>query len=176
MTLSLNEYQNEALRTAIYPEDRGLEYTTLGFASEVGELAGAWLGGDVNDVLSELGDNYWYLAAIAHSMGEALENVTVFADYDETIDFAPLDELFLLLAVQSGDIAGAVKKSIRDNGGELTEKQYDKVMDAIANALKVLDTLALHFDATPAGVQAKNLDKLADRQRRNVIGGSGDSR
>lgn len=176
MTLSLNEYQNDALRTAIYPEDRGLEYTTLGFASEVGELAGAWLGGDADDVLSEAGDNYWYLAAIAHSLGETLEGVTVFADYDETIDFAPLDELFLLLAVQAGDIAGSVKKAIRDNDGELSEGQYDKVTDAIANALKVLDTIVLHFDATPAGVQAKNLDKLADRAKRNVIGGSGDAR
>lgn len=176
MTLSLNDYQNEALRTAIYPENRGLEYTTLGFASEVGELADAWLHKQVADILAELGDNYWYLAAIAHSIGEALENVFVFARTNDDIAYMPLEELFVELAAQSGNIAGAVKKAIRDNGGELTEDKYDVVMDSIANSLLILDTLALHFDATPAGVQAKNLDKLADRQKRNVIGGSGDNR
>ncbi|ALY08519.1 MazG-like nucleotide pyrophosphohydrolase [Arthrobacter phage Thunderclap] len=176
MTISLNEYQNEAMRTAIYPEDRGLEYTTLGLLSEVGELNGAWLGGTATDILSELGDNYWYVAAIAHSLGEQLENVLVFANIDESVDFRPLDELFQLLTYYSGEIAGVVKKSIRDNDGQLTPEKYDKVIDLLANVLHVLDTLTLHFDGTPAGVQAKNLDKLADRQRRNVLGGSGDHR
>lgn len=176
MTLSLNEYQNEAIRTAIYPEDQGLAYTTLGLSSEVGELAEAWLRGRTSDVIKELGDNYWYVAAIAHVMGETLENVFVFANIDERIHYLDLEELFVELAVQAGEIAGASKKAIRDNGGVLTEVGYDKTMDALANTLVVLDTLALHFDSTPAGVQAANLDKLADRQRRNVIGGSGDNR
>jgi NTP pyrophosphatase (non-canonical NTP hydrolase) len=180
MTLSLNEYQNEAMRTAIYPEDRGLEYTALGFSSEVGELAEAWLNGKGREgtikVLSEAGDNYWYVSAIAHSLGEALESVFVFANVNESIDYMPLDDLFLELAVQAGNIAGAVKKAIRDNGGQLTDDKYDLVMDSLANSLKVLDNIVLHFNATPAGVQAANLDKLADRQRRNVLGGSGDNR
>ena len=176
MTLSLNDYQNEAMRTAIYPEDRGLEYTALGFASEVGELAEAWLFGKAPQVLSEAGDNYWYVSAIAHSLGEALESVFVFAKEDDRIDYMPIDELFLALAVQSGNITGAVKKAIRDNDGELTDDKYDLVMDSLANALKVLDNIVLHFGATPAGVQAANLDKLADRQKRNVIRGSGDNR
>lgn len=176
MTLSLNEYQIEAMRTAIYPEDRGLEYTALGFASEVGELAEAWLFKGAPEVLSEAGDNYWYLGAIAHSMGEELENVHVFAEEYNHIDYMPIDELFLALAVQAGNIAGAVKKAIRDNDGHLSDGLYTKVMDSISNALRILDNIVLHFDSTPAGVQAANLDKLADRQKRNVIGGSGDNR
>ncbi|ALY10152.1 MazG-like nucleotide pyrophosphohydrolase [Arthrobacter phage Rings] len=176
MAISLNEYQNEAMRTAIYPEDRGLEYTTLGLLSEVGELAGAWLGGEVKDILSETGDNYWYAAAIAHSLGEQLESVLVFANIDDSIDYKPLEELFPALSYYAGEIAGAVKKSIRDNDGELSTSAYNKIMDNLANVLNVLDTIALHFDATPAGVQTMNLDKLADRQRRNVLGGNGDNR
>ena len=184
MTLTLNEYQNEALRTAIYPEDRGLEYTTLGLLSEVAELIDAykrWEQDQNNDLAnedmrSETGDNYWYVAAIAHSLGEQLESITVWADTDPAIPFLELDELILLLASFAGNIAGFVKKAIRDNDGELSPKQFDGVVDALANILVILDEIALFFDSTPAGVQAKNLDKLADRQKRSVIGGSGDNR
>ncbi|ALY08422.1 MazG-like pyrophosphatase [Arthrobacter phage Amigo] len=188
MTISLNEYQNEAMRTAIYPEDRGLEYTTLGLLSEVAELIDAYKRWETvleeghptdnqkKEVLSELGDNYWYVAAIAHSMGERLEDVTIWAVPDPHISYLAIDELFLLLASYSGDIAGFVKKSIRDNEGALSPKQFDGIADSLTNVIAVLDEIALYFDATPAGVQAANLDKLADRQRRNVLGGNGDDR
>ena len=33
------EYQKEAHKTAIYPEERALEYLTIGLAGEVGEFA-----------------------------------------------------------------------------------------------------------------------------------------
>lgn len=184
MTLSLDEYQNDALRTAIYPEDRGLEYTTLGLLSEVAELIDKYMQWAQdqnseelkNEVLSELGDNYWYVAAIAHSMGERLSDVIVWNEPDQAIAYMSTDELLLLLASYGGDIAGFVKKAIRDNGGVLTSAQFDGVTDALTNVLAILDTIALFFDATPAGVQAKNLDKLASRQSRKVIGGSGDNR
>lgn len=84
--MNLTEYQNEAMRTAIYPVDRGLEYATLGLASEAGEVAGklkkvirdsdgvmsATTRADLTD---ELGDVLWYIAGVARELGVTLESV-----------------------------------------------------------------------------------------------------
>ena len=37
---NFDQYQDFTDETAIYPEDKGLEYTALGLASEAGEFAG----------------------------------------------------------------------------------------------------------------------------------------
>ena len=38
-TMTLNEYQQHALETAIYPENRRIIYPTLGLTGEAGEVA-----------------------------------------------------------------------------------------------------------------------------------------
>lgn len=84
--MELTAYQNEAMRTAIYPIDRGLEYAILGLTSEAGEIAGAYkkiirdkdgvLDADAFANLSkELGDVLWYAAAVARELGTTLEVV-----------------------------------------------------------------------------------------------------
>ena len=92
------------MKTAIFPEDQGLAYTTLGLAGEAGEIANKVKkvirdGRSTDGISDELGDVLWYLAAVANELGADL-----------------------------GDIAN------------------------------------------------NNLKKLADRQARNVLGGSGDNR
>ena len=37
--MTLNQYQEEALKTAIYPEDKKIIYPTLGLTGEAGEVA-----------------------------------------------------------------------------------------------------------------------------------------
>ena len=37
--MTLNEYQQHALETAIYPDDRRIIYPTLGLTGEAGEVA-----------------------------------------------------------------------------------------------------------------------------------------
>ena len=84
--MNLNDYQNESQRTAIYPLDRGIEYTALGLVSEAGEVAGKIKkvlrdnGGvfDVQakqDIAAELGDTLWYVAALARELGRSLDGV-----------------------------------------------------------------------------------------------------
>jgi NTP pyrophosphatase (non-canonical NTP hydrolase) len=82
--MELNTYQSEAMRTAVYPVDRGLEYATLGLASEAGEVAGKvkkvirdkdgiYTEADRKEIASEAADVLWYLAAIARELGTTLE-------------------------------------------------------------------------------------------------------
>jgi NTP pyrophosphatase (non-canonical NTP hydrolase) len=83
---SLNYYQNEALKTALYPKHRALEYTTLGLVSEAGEVAGKVkkiLRGDpgtltddyFSKIADELGDVLWYVATLADALHLTLDDV-----------------------------------------------------------------------------------------------------
>lgn len=74
----MNDYQEAAESTAIYPVARGLEYTALGLAGEAGEYAnkikkvirdGTY---DSDALAGELGDVLWYLAMAAKEIGVPL--------------------------------------------------------------------------------------------------------
>lgn len=82
--MKLDEYQQRANETAIYPE--GLNYPILGLAGEAGELCNKYKkilrdkGGeaDINDLgqlAKELGDVLWYVAQIATELDTDLETV-----------------------------------------------------------------------------------------------------
>ena len=79
--MRFNEYQEEASKTAIYPEQYKIVYPALGLAGEAGEVAekvkkhirdGVL---NVDDLKKELGDVLWYLAAIASDLGLNLDDV-----------------------------------------------------------------------------------------------------
>lgn len=79
--MEMNDYQEAARKTAIYPRARGLEYTALGLAGEAGEYANkvkkvlrdgpaAYNAMQLED---ELGDNLWYLSQCAEEIGTTLD-------------------------------------------------------------------------------------------------------
>ena len=85
--MKLNEYQELAMKTAIFPKRDSYSYTALGLAGEAGEIANKVkkfirdgydkeeLVAKQNEVLDELGDVLWYVAAVAEVMGSNLEAV-----------------------------------------------------------------------------------------------------
>ena len=86
--MNLNAYQNEAMRTAIYPIDTGIEYTTLGLVGEAGEVAnkvkkvlrdnnGYFTEDAKKAIADELSDTLWYCAALARELGYPLESLAV---------------------------------------------------------------------------------------------------
>lgn len=74
-------FQEECLKTAIYPKQQGLAYTALGLASEAGEYAGKIKKGirdgtfDDKAAADELGDVLWYVATAAHELGYDLDEL-----------------------------------------------------------------------------------------------------
>ena len=83
--------------------------------------------------------------------------------------------LLLGLVGESGEIAEKVKKVIRDENSdfskldELFEKELGDVLWHIA-------VLAAYFDIPLEKIAQQNIEKLASRQKRGKISGSGDSR
>lgn len=108
--MELNAYQSEAMRTAIYPIDRGLEYAVLGLTSEAGE------------------------------------------------------------------VAGKLKKIIRDKDGVLTAEDRINIGDEAGDVLWYLAAVARELDTTLEVLAQRNLNKLSDRASRGVLKGNGDSR
>lgn len=85
--MNFNEYQNEAVKTAIYPEagtgsKLALAYVGLG-CGESGEVQGKikkYLRGDYEltkenrlEILKEIGDGLWYYALICEELGFDLD-------------------------------------------------------------------------------------------------------
>lgn len=84
---TLNQYQQAALETAIYPDAMRIIYPALGLNGEAGEVADKVKkiirdrGGDFTDedalrgILAELGDCLWYVAVMASDCGFSLQEV-----------------------------------------------------------------------------------------------------
>lgn len=83
---TLNQYQNEAMRTAIWPIDKGMDYLAPALAGEAGEVASEWAKAVRDDgavitserriaMLAECGDTLWVIAGLARELGSDLESV-----------------------------------------------------------------------------------------------------
>jgi NTP pyrophosphatase (non-canonical NTP hydrolase) len=73
--MTLNEYQELATATAIFPEENAIAYLTLGLNGEAGEVAEKikkhFRDGrpiDRAELIKELGDVLWYTAVLANQL------------------------------------------------------------------------------------------------------------
>jgi NTP pyrophosphatase (non-canonical NTP hydrolase) len=81
---NLNNYQMQAKKFAIYPEDMKVVYPALGLAGEAGEVADKVKkiyrdGRDDSrfkgEIAQEIGDVLWYCAVLANDLGFSLQQV-----------------------------------------------------------------------------------------------------
>lgn len=79
------------------------------------------------------------------------------------------------LASEAGELAGKLKKVLRDSGGDLTS-QRDAMVDELGDVLWYVSAVARDLGFRLSTVASRNLQKLSDRAARGVIGGSGDKR
>jgi NTP pyrophosphatase (non-canonical NTP hydrolase) len=86
--MDFNEYQKEAVKTAIYGTGNKVIYPVLGLCGEAGEVAekvkkilrdknGAYDPEDFEAIKKELGDVLWYIANIANDLDLSLDGVAL---------------------------------------------------------------------------------------------------
>ncbi len=84
--MTINEYQEHALSTAIYPEQSRIIYPTLGLTGEAGEVSDKvkkilrdnsqeFTPEKKEEIAKELGDVLWYCATLARDLGYDLDTV-----------------------------------------------------------------------------------------------------
>lgn len=95
---------------------------------------------------------------------------------DGTFHEVPLIYATLGLASEAGEVAGKVKKVIRDCNGVYSPQVIASLIDEIGDNVWYLATLADELKSSLAYAAIQNNVKLLDRMKRNVLGGSGDER
>jgi len=88
------------------------------------------------------------------------------------------------LANEAGEVAGVVKKIIRDDASlntslthhEVARMNQEKILAELGDVLWYLAAVAKEYNLKMSDVAQYNLDKLKDRAERGVIKGSGDNR
>lgn len=85
------------------------------------------------------------------------------------------------LTGEAGEVAGKVKKLIRDKGYQGDVRVYDEetknaIIDELGDVLYYIAACATELDIDLSEVARRNTQKLADRLARGVIKGSGDKR
>ncbi len=80
------------------------------------------------------------------------------------------------LASEAGEVAGKLKKVIRDAEGKLSAEQRERLLAEVGDVLWYVAAICTELGAPLEAVARANLDKLALRAERQVIGGDGDDR
>ena len=84
--MTLNEYQQKALETAVYPQEFKIIYPSLGLTGEAGECSdkvkkvirdngGQFTEEKRLELAKEIGDVLWYCATFANDIGFDLETI-----------------------------------------------------------------------------------------------------
>lgn len=189
--LTLNAYQAAAMSTAL-PTSLNMAYMAYGLVNEIGELQEKLISNTPGiltseETLKELGDVLWYIAGVSQIRGWKLSEVVL----DDTTDIAISEyavgeesevlasesgqesciKLSIGLTIAAGNLCGALKKEIRDN----THKP-DVEKEALRRIFQISVMLAKVMSSTLEHVAIANIEKLASRKARGVIGGNGDNR
>jgi NTP pyrophosphatase (non-canonical NTP hydrolase) len=77
---------------------------------------------------------------------------------------------------EAGEVADKLKKVLRDKGGVLSDTDKLNVSKEIGDVLWYVAVLCAELNADLNAVAEGNLAKLASRQERGVLSGSGDDR
>lgn len=78
------------------------------------------------------------------------------------------------LASEAGEVAGKVKKYIRDGGDYRV--MHEELAKELGDVLWYVSAIAKDIGYDLSVIASMNLDKLSDRQSRGKIQGSGDNR
>lgn len=80
------------------------------------------------------------------------------------------------LAGEAGEVCNKTKKVMRDHDGMMPESLRNNVIDELGDVMWYVAAYASELDVTLEEVCRRNLNKLHDRQDRDVLKGEGDNR
>lgn len=87
-----------------------------------------------------------------------------------------LEYLGLGLASEAGEVAGKIKKVLRDNAGVLTPEKSDEIADELGDVLWYLAQAGSVIGWDLHDIAMRNQRKLQSRSARGTLVGSGDTR
>lgn len=91
-------------------------------------------------------------------------------------DYLMLDYAITGLASEVGELAGHLKKTMRDDFGTITIDRRHKMLDELGDVLWYVARVAHELGLSLNQIANQNLVKLADRKERDKLHGSGDDR
>lgn len=80
------------------------------------------------------------------------------------------------LVGEAGEVAEIIKKLIRDYNGDLTKLDKQNMSKELGDVMWYVAALADHLGLKLSDIVEQNTTKLASRQKRGVLGGSGNDR
>lgn len=110
------------------------------------------------------------------NINEYQEEVKKTAIYPNQNSFEGLKYVALGLTEESGEIAGKIKKCIRDSNSILSTENRALLLKEGGDVLWYLSQFCVELGITLEELAQVNIDKIRDRQARNVVRGSGDTR
>jgi NTP pyrophosphatase (non-canonical NTP hydrolase) len=90
---------------------------------------------------------------------------------DKAVEYTALG-----LVSEAGEVAGKVKKVIRDADGVFSVEKSAEIADEVADVIWYCARILAELGHSFGDAAQSNLDKLESRKARGVIGGSGDNR
>lgn len=101
---------------------------------------------------------------------EALETV-IYPDRGDNLVYPVLG-----LNGEAGELAEKLKKIIRDDGGEVSEDKKEELARELGDVFWYVAVCAHELGFDLGEIARENLEKLADREDRDQLRGSGDRR
>jgi len=157
----LDEYQEMSKDTAIYPSKFDLMISALDRAYQ------------------ETPTSFCESPEILR-IKECLQSLITIPSKDRFIRkqgiFGNIDYVVEGLAGEAGELAGKVKKVMRDNQGEFTPEKVQAIKDEVGDCFWYLAQIGSELGFKLSEAVVENRLKLLDRQERGKLGGSGDKR
>jgi NTP pyrophosphatase (non-canonical NTP hydrolase) len=111
---------------------------------------------------------------------QPMQNVDDYQDKIKQFVIYPRESAYSYLALglssEAGEVAGVIKKIIRDSDGSFSDESRLSLLKELGDVVWYIASLASEIGVDMSEILAENYHKLELRAQRGVLGGSGDNR